>query len=452
MIKLSLDECTQRIKRRAALKTLINEVHPDKKGALLIGASTEKTREPFYQDSAFFYYVGLEQPGVIFFQNGESEPVVYEPNYGRDRSVWVSESYDASYLDHLGISERLPLGEKISSYSLDAFSPVASYSTIVAIISQVIAQGDYLYIPLEDASDDVRSIIEKLCTHISGMREKIVDVSAQSAMLRRKKDQQELEYMYKAIEITSIAHEAAAGVIQPGRRESDVHAAINYIFTEGQAVPAFASIVGSGKNSTVLHYVANDQVILQGDVVVIDIGASYKRYCADVSRTYPVSGVFTQRQKEIYDIVLATQEYVAAMAKPGMWLHNPEEPTKSLHHLAREFLKEQGGYDVYMPHSIGHFVGLDVHDVGNCKIPLAKGDIITIEPGIYIPEERLGIRIEDMYWIVDGESVCLSDSFPKTTIELEELMRHNVVKDQKEQDVSAKNMHDTFLPDFEAAS
>ena len=187
----------------------------------------------------------------------------------------------------------------------------------------------------------------------------------------------------------------------------------------------------------------------QGDVVVIDIGASYKRYCADVSRTYPVSGVFTQRQKELYDIVLETQEYIAAFAKPGMWLNNAEEPSKSLNHLAREFLKERGGYDTYFPHGIGHFVGLDVHDVGDSKIPLSKGDIITIEPGIYIPEERIGIRIEDMYWIVEGEAVCLSDSFPKTTIEIEELMRHNLVKDQEP---AQKSMHDNFLSDFEVGN
>ncbi len=446
MIKLSLDECTQRIKRRSALKALITSAHPDKKGVIIIGADNERQREAFYQDSTFFYYVGLEEPSVVFYQHLESDPVLYEPDYGTNRLVWVSGAYDAAYLDHLGITESIPLGQKVSGYALDAFSPVGHYQNLIDAITHALARGEYLFIPVKDVADDCRFLIEKLAQHIPGMREKVIDISAYSATLRRKKEQQELEYMYKAIEITAIAQEAAAGVIQPGKRESDAHAAINYIFTEGQAVPAFASIVGSGKNSTVMHYVANDQVMNQGDVVVVDIGASYKRYCADVSRTYPVSGVFTQRQKEIYDIVLETQEYIAVRAKPGMWLNNADEPSKSLNHLTREYLKERGGYDKYFPHGIGHFVGLDVHDVGDSKIPLAIGDIITIEPGIYIPEERLGIRIEDMYWIVEGEAVCLSDGFPKTTIEIEELMRHAT---SKEQEVAPINMHDNFLPEFD---
>ncbi len=446
MIKLSLDECNQRVKRRIALKELINEKYPDKKGSIVFFASLEKTREPFYQDSTFFYFVGIQEPGVIFYENEKNNVVLYEPSYEVSRSIWMSESLNSENFEHLGIVQRLPLGEKIKGYSLDIFGSVEIYKNVINVIEQALKADQYIFIVLKDASDDVRFIIEKLCLAIPSLREKIIDISLLSASLRRIKDQQELKYIYKAIEVTITAHEAAAGVIQPGKRESDVNAAINYIFTEGQTVPAFASIVGSGKNSTILHYVANNQVMSQGDLVVIDIGASFKRYCADISRTYPVSGVFTQRQKEIYDIVLETQEYIAASAKPGMWLNNSDQPLKSLHHLACEFLKEKGGYDKFFPHGIGHFVGLDVHDVGNAKNPLAKGDIITIEPGIYIPEERLGVRIEDMYWIVDGEAICLSESFPKTTIEIEELMRDNLGKEQED---SVKNMEDNFLTEVE---
>ncbi len=445
MIKLSLDECNQRIKRRAALKVLIKEKYPDKKGPILFFGGLEKTREPFYQDSTFFYFVGIQEPGVIFYEN-ENNAVLYEPSYESSRTLWVSDSYNSEIFEHIGIAERLPLGEKIKGYSLDIFGSIAIYKNIINVINQALDVDEHVFIVVEDASDDVRFVIERLCLAITSLRERIIDISLLSASLRRIKDQQELKNIYKAIEVTITAHEAAAGVIQPGKRESDVNAAINYIFTEGQTVPAFASIVGSGKNSTVLHYVDNDQVMLQGDLVVIDIGASFKRYCADISRTYPISGVFTQRQKELYDIVLETQDFIAASAKPGMWLNNPEVPSKSLHHLACEFLKEKGGYDKYFPHAIGHFIGLDVHDVGDAKRPLAKGDIITIEPGIYISEEKIGIRIEDMYWIVDGEAMCLSESFPKTTGEIEELMRSN---SEKESDSSVKNMDDSFFPEFE---
>ena len=116
VIKLSLDECNQRIKRRSSLKALIDEHYPDKKGSLLICAGIEKTRENFYQDSTFFYFVGIEEPGVIFYQNSDGESVLYEPEFGTSRDIWMVKTYDSSYLEHLGIGERLPLGDKIYFY------------------------------------------------------------------------------------------------------------------------------------------------------------------------------------------------------------------------------------------------------------------------------------------------------------------------------------------------
>ena len=448
MITLSVDECAQRSKRRFALAEMIKKEYPAKHGVLLFCASYEKQREPFYQDSAFFYYVGLDEPGMIVYQAIDADPVVYEPDFMTARSIWTTEGANSLCLEHLGIANKRVLGKKIRGYSIDLFGSIDQYQNIIDLIKNDIAAGKSFFIPVGDSSDDVRFLIERLVGAIPGFKESIIDISALSGILRRKKDNQELEYMYKAIEITSIAHEAAASVIKPGKRESDVNAAINYIFTEGQSVPAFASIVGSGLNSTVLHYVSNDAVMQQGDVVVIDIGASYKHYCADISRTYPVSGVFTRRQKELYDIVLATQEYVAALAQPGMWLNNPECKEKSLHHLACDFLKQRN-LDTYFPHGIGHFVGLDVHDVGNQKEPLKLGDIITIEPGVYIPQERLGIRIEDMYWIVDGDAICLTDGLPKTASDIEEAMRGSVLKEE-EQWKTEKNEHLLSVLDLQA--
>ena len=124
----------------------------------------------------------------------------------------------------------------------------------------------------------------------------------------------------------------------------------------------------------------------KGDLVVVDIGAEIAYYCADLTRTYPVSGVFSKRQREVYDLVLQTQRYIETLAKPGMWLTNKDNPDKSLHHLARTYLKDLG-YDKYFNHGLGHFLGLDVHDVGDYTQPLKEGDVITLEPGIYIPRK-----------------------------------------------------------------
>jgi Xaa-Pro aminopeptidase len=246
--------------------------------------------------------------------------------------------------------------------------------------------------------------------------------------MRRKKDMGEIEALYKAVEITMLAHEAAAHALGHGVLEGEVQANLEYMFTGSGARCAFPSIVAGGKNGTVLHYVENSDQVKNGDLVIVDIGAENDYYCADLTRTYPVSGKFTQRQREIYNLVLATQEYIAELAKPGMWLSNKEHPDKSLNHLAKKYLSDRG-YGHYFVHGIGHYLGLDVHDVGDYTTPLQEGDVITIEPGIYIPEEGIGVRIEDDFWIVRDGVVCLSDPLPRTVEEIEHFMKEGLEAD-----------------------
>ena len=210
--------------------------------------------------------------------------------------------------------------------------------------------------------------------------------------------------------------------------------------TASHARTSFPSIVAGGKNSTVLHYHENSGTLRNGDLVVVDIGAEYNNYCADLTRTYPVSGTFSKRQKEIYEVVLATQEYIASRAKPGMWLKNKDNVEQSLHHLAVKFLA-QSGYDKYFPHGIGHFLGLDVHDVGDYTVPLQEGDVITIEPGIYIAEESIGIRIEDNYWITKDGAVCLSENLPKEVEDIEGFMQ-DILNRRDEEDDEADEWED----------
>jgi Xaa-Pro aminopeptidase len=180
--------------------------------------------------------------------------------------------------------------------------------------------------------------------------------------------------------------------------------------------------VATGGNATILHYTMNTDVLLDGQLVVVDIGAAFGNYCADLTRTYPVSGRFTSRQKELYNLVLETQEYVERIAKPGMYLVNKDHPEKSLHHLAKKFLDDRG-YGAYFTHGIGHYLGLDVHDVGDYSKPLSEGDIFTIEPGLYIPQEKIGIRIEDDYWMSKDGLVCLSELLPKKAEDIEAMVQ-----------------------------
>src|SRR3989338_3598574 len=330
MLLMSHEECAAHVARREELFRLIKKVHSDKVGPLVLCAAFEHEREPFYQDSSFYYLVGLQEPGVVLYQQRAREALLYEPSYGVKRSTWLPIAYDIQYLQELDITVQEPLGEHVPGYSLDAFVSENAYKSLAARIKTDLINGEYIFTPLSTINFECKLVIDKLCSLVPDLKARLVDIAPLIAQLRRKKEQRELEYLYRAIEITAIAQEAAAGVIKPGRRESDLQAAIDYIFAEAQATRAFASVVGGGKNSTILHYVDNKDVLSKNDLVVVDIGASFNHYCGDITRTYPVSGKFSSRQKEIYQIVLETQEYIAAQARPGLWLRNKEKPDQSL--------------------------------------------------------------------------------------------------------------------------
>ncbi|MBM3886790.1 M24 family metallopeptidase, partial [Candidatus Dependentiae bacterium] len=242
--------------------------------------------------------------------------------------------------------------------------------------------------------------------------------------LRRIKSARELTLIEKAIEITSSAHVRAAQALRPGLKEYELQAVIEGEFLkQGALLSAFPSIVGGGVKSTVLHYVENNRVLEESDLVVVDIGAEYGYYAADLTRTYPVGGRYSQRQKEIYECVLEAQAYAASIAKPGMFLRNVTAKEQSLHWLVVEFFKKRG-LEKYFPHGLGHYMGLDVHDVGTYLEPLQPGDVFTIEPGLYLRDEAIGVRIEDDYLVTAKEVRCLSAALPKKIEELEQLTKN----------------------------
>ncbi len=420
-MKRILEELTARQDRRRELINKIIHTHTGKKGILLFSAGFERDREPFFQDSSFHYFVGIQEPALLFVQPLQGEAVLYEPHYTVKRSIWLPTKKTEKMLEVIGVSKVLSMGKSVPGYSSGPFFTKDAVEKCVSYLQTVVAAGEFVFTPLESIDNECLFVIKQLCQYVPGLEEKLVDISPLIGEIRRKKTMRELEHMYRAIEITAAAQEAAAETIASGVEEALVQAAIDYIFAEGKATRAFSSIVGSGKNSTVLHYVDNNDVMKAGDLVVVDIGASYQHYAADVTRTYPVSGTFSKRQKEVYTMVLEAQAHVADHARPGMYLNNPEHPEQSLHHIAQTFFEEHE-VGKYFPHGIGHFVGLDVHDVGDRTQPLQPGDVITIEPGLYFPEEQLGVRIEDMYWIIEDGSVCLTDGITKDCTEIEAIM------------------------------
>jgi len=251
--------------------------------------------------------------------------------------------------------------------------------------------------------------------------------------LREIKTEEELDFVQRAIDITAAAHREAFRSIQPGLHEYEVEAVIEYVFhREGAEHPAFPSIVGSGENSTILHYNSNRRRMEDGDLVVMDIGAEYRGYSADVTRTVPVNGEFSRQQDMIYRIVLAAQEAAIAAAVPGASFQDlndaaSAELVEGLMQLA--IISNPGEIKKFLPHGVSHYLGLDVHDVGTYG-PLRPGTVITIEPGLYVPPTpgvdeqwwNIGVRIEDDVLVTESGPVVLSSSAPKSVEEIESLM------------------------------
>ena len=228
-------------------------------------------------------------------------------------------------------------------------------------------------------------------------------------------DRDELALMRRAIEATEAAFTDAMHTVQPDTNEDELLFTFERaIRTRGCRRFAYEPIIGSGPNSCGLHYTANDRIMRAGELVLCDVGAEFQMYAADITRTFPVSGTFTPRQREINDIVHEAWRVAVDMCRPGVTF-------LELGDAARNVIENAGYCDQYF-HGLGHFLGLDVHDAGLMNEPLAPGMVITIEPGIYIADENLGIRLEDDILITDEGCEILSTALPRTSDEIEAFM------------------------------
>ncbi|HSZ20196.1 MAG TPA: Xaa-Pro peptidase family protein [Candidatus Acidoferrum sp.] len=254
------------------------------------------------------------------------------------------------------------------------------------------------------------------------------DVSPAVGTLRAVKSPGELELIQKAIDPSIDAHLEAMKMVRPGLYEYQVAAKMVEIHASaGCETEAYSPIVGTGFNSTVLHYNKLDRRIEDGDVVLLDVGGQYSGYASDITRTIPANGKFTARQHEIYEIVLGAQNAAMAALKPGMTIGGKDAAT-SLQKIAMDYIdshgkdKEGRSLGRYYIHGLSHHVGLDVHDPSGPARPLEPGMVITIEPGIYIPEENLGVRIEDDVLITATGYKQLSARLPRSPDEIEKIM------------------------------
>jgi Xaa-Pro aminopeptidase len=256
----------------------------------------------------------------------------------------------------------------------------------------------------------------------------ILSADKSLAQLRMRKSRRELEQLQRAADASVAAHQAAWKRIAPGVFEYQAAAAATAAYLDlGCERNAYAPIAGSGPNAIILHYSRNTRRMEAGDLMLIDAGAECGGYAGDITRTAPVSGKFTARQREIYQIVLGAEKAVIAAVKPGVYIGGKNRP--SLQQVATDYMNSHGKdlhgepLGKYFTHGISHHIGLDVHDASDNSVPLEEGMVISVEPGLYIPEENIGIRIEDMVQVTSSGAKVMTAALPREAAEVEKAMR-----------------------------
>jgi Xaa-Pro aminopeptidase len=388
--KMPLDEYRS---RRANLRKSLD-------GVVLLAARTEGRDETFrlYQEPNFYYLTGWSDP---------------------DARLLITPSREILFLAHHNERREHYMGKRASAEDTDVhavtgFEEVLPIEKFEAELDQALSANEKVY-ALQNTpfSDKLKSLYP--------FRD-ISDAAPVIAKLRMKKSAAEIAAIQHATDVSLEAHRAAWKRMASGLYEYQLEATLVNTFLEnGCEDVAYAPIVGSGPNSTVLHYSANHRRADRGEVVVIDSAAQCDGYASDITRTSPIGGKFSTRQREIYEIVLGAQNAAIAAAKPGIRLSGP---TNSLTKIAKDYMDAHGKdlhgepLGKYFIHGIGHQVGLQVHDAV-VDGPLEAGMVVTIEPGIYIPEENIGVRIEDVILVTENGAKVLSAALPREPNEIE---------------------------------
>jgi len=395
------------------------------------------THYPYRPDSHFYYLSGfVEAEAVVVLlagaEAGDSRQVLFCRDKNAEREIWDGFRYgpDAArevfaFDEAYSITE---LAAKLADWTADRpamYTPVGLYPAWDHLVTAT----------LNEVRNRVRTGI--------AAPEAIVDVRSLVSTMRLVKDEQELKLLRRAAEISSGAHRRAMARAQPGWYEYQVEAELAHEFLRfGAHSPAYPSIVASGPNACVLHYRDNDRELQPNDLLLIDAGCEFHGYASDITRTFPVSGKFSGAQKAIYELVLAAQLACIDAVRPGRLFHDYHQVAERV--LAQGFIDlklcegsldavlESGAYKQFYMHRAGHWLGLDVHDVGLYRVDgasraLEQGMVLTVEPGCYIrpadnvPEEfwDIGVRIEDDVLVTATGSENLTAGTPKSVGEVE---------------------------------
>jgi Xaa-Pro aminopeptidase len=411
--------------RRVALSKKLN------RGVAILFAATESEGPNalygFRQDNNFFYLTGWSEPGAA---------VVIAPAVEAKGDSPARPYTEVLFLPAHNLTQEKWTGPKLGADDPKApevtgFDRVATLEQMHDVLVQIVPQPRAeIYSAIGQAPETTPSTAPLEWLKRSNAFPNYVDyldVGEKIAELRKHKDGGEIERIRHATDASIAGHRAAMQALHPGMFEYQVAALMQYKFQDGGCErPAYAPIVGSGFYSTVLHYSEDSHEIHDGDVVVMDVAGEYAMYASDITRTLPANGHFTARQREIYNVVLGAQQAVMQAVVAGKSTLTKTEPN-SLYQVAYDYINTHGkdlhgeSLGKYFIHGLGHRVGLEVHDVGSG--PVDRGDVFTVEPGIYIPEEKIGVRIEDIVMLDEGgKLVNLTAKLPHTTEEVEAAM------------------------------
>ena len=365
---------------------------------------------PFSPDRNFYYFTGIDKENqilVLIKKDGKEISNLYiEPHNGQ-MAKWVGATMTKEEAKEISGIENIKLLEDFEK----------DMKEISSCVNHVFTDFTRWDIPKEYTFEGLRSIFEK---------QEFIDLFDIAADFRTIKEPWEMERIEKAIEITTKAIKSMMKNSKAGMKENEIEAYYDFVLTkEGVTDKAFKTIAASGKNGTILHYSQNNSVANDNDLILVDAGAQYKWYNGDITRTFPVNGKFTEKQKEIYNIVLNGQLMIIDMIKPGVEYPSLNEALKEYYYNE---LKKIGLVETkedvfkYYYHNVSHFLGAETHDVGDRKQILKEGMVLTVEPGLYIEELGIGIRIEDDVLVTKNGCKVLSKDMIKTVEDIEKYM------------------------------
>lgn len=372
----------------------------------------------FRQHNVFFYFSQLEAEDAWILLNarasGPGEQILLLPPRDPRQERWTG----------------VRLGPDSLAVRLTGFSRVLPTTSLDSVLTAARSRGVPFYIEIDPTTRAEEEITRLRGDSATGLTVRNLRPSVDS--MRVVKDADEIARLRRAAQISAEAHADLMQAAQPQMWEYEMEAVIEAGFRRrGADRVGYPSIVGSGINATTLHYDVNRRQARDGELVVVDAAAEYGQYTADVTRTFPAGGRFTPRQRAIYELVLGAQQAAMDSTHPGMTIGR-------LNQIARAYLRDHSGTlcppgpgeradqvscDRYMIHGLSHWIGMDVHDVGPYAQPLAPGMVFTIEPGIYIPGEALGVRIEDDILVTPTGYENLSAAAPRAVADIERLMR-----------------------------